>query len=148
MLRAIAALDVRPDHLLIDAMALDIDIPQTSIIKGDAKSISIAAASVLAKEHRDQYMKQLSKKYNVYGFEKMQVMVHNNILMELRSTALSVNTENHLNQLNHISINQFYKLIKRSVLNQFTIALSFLIIDYELNLRNRRMENEYPRVSR
>ena len=61
MLRAIAALDVRPDHLLIDAMALDIDIPQTSIIKGDAKSISIAAASVLAKEHRDQYMKQLSK---------------------------------------------------------------------------------------
>ena len=68
--------------------------------------------------------------------------------MELRSTALSVNTENHLNQLNHISINQFYKLIKRSVLNQFTIALSFLIIDYELNLRNRRMENEYPRVSR
>ncbi|MBU7216419.1 ribonuclease HII [Staphylococcus gallinarum] len=70
MLRAIAALDVRPDHLLIDAMALDIDIPQTSIIKGDAKSISIAAASVLAKEHRDQYMKQLSKKYNVYGFEK------------------------------------------------------------------------------
>ena len=78
----------------------------------------------------------------------MQVMVHNNILMELRSTALSVNTENHLNQLNHISINQFYKLIKRSVLNQFTIALSFLIIDYELNLRNRRMENEYPRVSR
>ena len=43
MLRAIVALDVRPDHLLIDAMALDIDIPQTSIIKGDAKSISIAA---------------------------------------------------------------------------------------------------------
>lgn len=70
MKRAIAGLSVQPDHLLIDAMTLDTDIPQTSIIKGDAKSISIAAASVLAKEHRDHYMKELSKKHNVYGFEK------------------------------------------------------------------------------
>ncbi|RIP33537.1 ribonuclease HII [Staphylococcus gallinarum] len=70
MKRAIAALEVRPDHLLIDAMELDTDIPQTSIIKGDAKSISIAAASVLAKEYRDRYMRELSKKYNFYGFEK------------------------------------------------------------------------------
>ena len=70
MLRAIKALPVRPTHLLVDAMTLDIDIPQTSLIKGDARSVSIAAASVLAKEHRDKYMRELAKKYPGYGFEK------------------------------------------------------------------------------
>ena len=49
MQRAIAQLDEQPTHLLIDAMKLDNDIPQTSIIKGDAKSVSIAAASIMAK---------------------------------------------------------------------------------------------------
>ncbi|MCA1321382.1 ribonuclease HII [Bacillus tianshenii] len=67
---AIEKLSVKPDHLLIDAMKLDQDIPQTSIIKGDARSISIAASSVLAKEARDAYMKELGAHYPAYGFEK------------------------------------------------------------------------------
>ena len=50
-------------------MTLDIDIPQTPLIKGDARSVSIAAASVLAKEHRDQYMRDFGRKYPGYGFE-------------------------------------------------------------------------------
>ncbi|WP_436860657.1 ribonuclease HII [Staphylococcus caeli] len=70
MLRAIEALPVKPTHLLVDAMTLDIDIPQTSIIKGDARSVSIAAASVLAKEYRDKYMRELGDKYPGYGFDK------------------------------------------------------------------------------
>lgn len=70
MLRAIEALSIRPTHLLVDAMTLDTDIPQTSLIKGDARSVSIAAASVLAKEHRDKYMRKLAEKYPGYGFEK------------------------------------------------------------------------------
>lgn len=70
MERAISGLSVKPTHLLIDAMILNVDIPQTSIIKGDAKSISIAAASVLAKEHRDRYMRNLAVKCPGYGFEK------------------------------------------------------------------------------
>ena len=57
-------------HVLIDAMPLDIDIPTTSIIKGDAKSISIAAASVVAKVTRDRMMYELDKKYPQYGFGK------------------------------------------------------------------------------
>lgn len=69
MLRAIEGLAVKPSHILVDAMTLDIDIPQTSLIKGDARSVSIAAASVLAKEHRDQYMRDLGEKYPGYGFE-------------------------------------------------------------------------------
>lgn len=57
------------DHVLIDAMPLDLEIPSTSIIKGDAKSISIAAASVLAKVERDHEMIELDKKYPMYGFK-------------------------------------------------------------------------------
>lgn len=58
------------DHVLIDAVKLDIDIPSTSIIKGDAKSISIASASIIAKVTRDRMMIELDKKYPMYGYKK------------------------------------------------------------------------------
>ncbi len=59
------------DHVLIDAMKLDdLDIPHTSIIKGDLKSITIAAASVIAKVTRDRMMEELDKKYPMYNFKK------------------------------------------------------------------------------
>ncbi len=61
---------IKVGHVLIDAMPLDIDIPHTSIIKGDAKSISIAAASVVAKVTRDRLMYDLDKKYPMYEFGK------------------------------------------------------------------------------
>ncbi|WP_404432946.1 ribonuclease HII [Sutcliffiella horikoshii] len=70
MIEAVGNLSRTPDHLLIDAMKLDVDITQTSIIKGDATSISIAAASVLAKETRDTYMKNLAVEFPQYGFDK------------------------------------------------------------------------------
>ena len=57
---------IKIEHVLIDAMPLNIDIPTTSIIKGDAKSISIAAASVIAKVTRDRMMYELDKKYPMY----------------------------------------------------------------------------------
>ena len=57
------------EHVLIDAMPINLDIPTTSIIKGDAKSISIAAASVIAKVTRDSMMYELDKKYPMYGFK-------------------------------------------------------------------------------
>lgn len=61
---------VNLEHVLIDAMPLELDIPTTSIIKGDAKSISIAAASVIAKVVRDRMMIELDKEYPMYGFAK------------------------------------------------------------------------------
>lgn len=70
MIAAVAKLSQNPDHLLIDAMKLDVQIPQLSIIKGDAKSISIAAASIVAKVTRDRMMKEYAKQYPHYGFEK------------------------------------------------------------------------------
>ena len=61
---------VNLEYVLIDAMPLNLDIPTNSIIKGDAKSISIAAASVIAKVTRDRMMIELDKKYPMYGFAK------------------------------------------------------------------------------
>ena len=69
MLLAIKNCNHKIDHVLIDAMKLDLDIPSTSIIKGDAKSISIAAASVIAKVTRDNMMYELDKKYPMYGYK-------------------------------------------------------------------------------
>ena len=57
------------DHILIDAMPLDLDIPTTSIIKGDLKSITISAASVIAKVTRDKMLYDLDRKYPMYDFK-------------------------------------------------------------------------------
>lgn len=70
MIQAVNKLAKKPDHLLIDAMSIDINIPQTSVIKGDEKSISIAAASIIAKVTRDRYMEELAKEFPEYHFEK------------------------------------------------------------------------------
>ncbi len=69
MKTAIASLDPAPDFLLIDAMKLETPFPSESIVKGDAKSVSIAAASIVAKVARDDWMKQLAHTYPAYGFD-------------------------------------------------------------------------------
>lgn len=68
MISAINNMDIKPEHILIDAMKLDISIPSTSIIKGDSKSLSIAAASVIAKVTRDRMLDSLHEKYPMYDF--------------------------------------------------------------------------------
>jgi ribonuclease HII len=70
MKEAISYLTPGPDFILIDAMKLELPYASESIIKGDAKSISIAAASIIAKVARDQWMKDLAKTYPQYGFEQ------------------------------------------------------------------------------
>ncbi len=69
MIQAIYNCNVLPEHVLTDAMKLDIDIPITPIVKGDLKSITISAASVLAKVTRDRMMMELDKKYPMYDFK-------------------------------------------------------------------------------
>lgn len=67
---AVENMDIKPQQLLVDAVTIpDIDIPQEPIIKGDAKSISIGAASIIAKVVRDRMMVEYAKKYPQYGFE-------------------------------------------------------------------------------
>lgn len=72
MLRATNSLKVKPDYIITDAMPLDgfTNIPHEAIIKGDAKSITIAAASVIAKVTRDRLMYEIDKMHPEYEFKK------------------------------------------------------------------------------
>ena len=72
MHRAIDQLKMRPEHLLIDGNRFRRyqDLPHTTVVKGDGKYLSIAAASILAKTHRDDLMTELSRQYPGYGWER------------------------------------------------------------------------------
>jgi len=70
MIDSVNGLSVRPDLVLVDAVKLDCVLPQRAIIKGDATSYNIAAASILAKVTRDRIMRELDIQYPEYGFAK------------------------------------------------------------------------------
>ncbi len=70
MIESINNSSIKPEYVLIDAVKLDIDIPTESIIKGDLKSLTIAAASVIAKVTRDRMMIELDKEFPEYNFKK------------------------------------------------------------------------------
>lgn len=107
MYQAVDNMSVKPDYILIDAMKLDkLDVPSTSIIKGDLKSLTISAASVIAKVTRDRMMYELDKKYPMYKFAKnkgyptkdhIEAIVKYGILKEHRKTFKPV-TE-HVNRI-------------------------------------------------
>lgn len=86
MKRAVEGLTKTPQHLLVDARRIDLPIPQTKIIKGDAKSLSIAAASILAKTTRDRLMCEMDARYPGYGFAQHKgypVAAHQHALRSL-----------------------------------------------------------------
>ena len=72
MHRAIDQLSIIPEHLLIDGNRFKKykEIPHTTVVKGDGKYLSIAAASILAKTHRDEYMQRLHNEFPYYGWDK------------------------------------------------------------------------------
>ena len=70
MRRAVEALPMRPDHLLVDARKVDLDVPQNAFQKGDGLDFSIAAASIIAKTHRDALMDELDARFPGYGFAR------------------------------------------------------------------------------
>ncbi len=71
MQQAVAALSPQPDVLLLDALRLpSVPIPQESVVQGDARSVSIAAASIIAKVYRDRLMGKLDTQYPAYGFSR------------------------------------------------------------------------------
>jgi len=70
MRRAVEGLSARPDHVLLDARKIkELDVPQQAIVQGDAKSLTIAAASIIAKTSRDRRMCELDAEYPGYGFK-------------------------------------------------------------------------------
>lgn len=78
MQRALDALSIRPEHIIVDGNkfrpyldpARGIDIPHHTVVKGDGKYMAIAAASILAKTHRDELMQSLAAKFPGYGWER------------------------------------------------------------------------------
>ena len=97
MFRAVTALGSQPDHLLIDAVDLnnELDIPQKAMNFGDSISLSIAAASILAKVYRDRLMVALSREYPGYGFERHKgygTNMHYDMLTQLRPTPVHRHT--------------------------------------------------------
>ena len=71
MNRAIEALDIKPDYVIVDGDCIkECNYPHECVVKGDAKSLSIAAASILAKVSRDRHMLQMAEKYPEYGFQQ------------------------------------------------------------------------------
>lgn len=70
MADSINRLYLKPDHILVDAMTIPVDIKQTKLIKGDAKSVTIGAASIVAKVARDRLMTMYSQIYPEFGFEQ------------------------------------------------------------------------------
>lgn len=93
MVEAINQLSIKADYLLIDAMTLPLDIPQESIIKGDANSISIASASIIAKVTRDRMMVDFDKEFPGYGF----------------ANNAGYGTKEHLEQLNKSGITRIHR---------------------------------------
>ncbi|MHC9536384.1 ribonuclease HII [Dellaglioa sp. BT-FLS60] len=93
MLEAVNSLDVKPQQLLIDAMTIDSDIPQESFIKGDSKSASIAAASIVAKVYRDHLMTFYNELYPGYDF------THND----------GYGTKNHLAGLDELGVTPIHR---------------------------------------
>ncbi|MEC7837332.1 MAG: ribonuclease HII [Chloroflexota bacterium] len=94
MLRAVNNLQTTPEFLLIDSMQINIDIPQKSIIRGDQKSKSISAASIVAKVKRDNYMKMdLAKRFPKYKFENNK----------------GYGTKDHINSINSYGVTEIHR---------------------------------------
>ena len=86
MVRAVRDLAVMPDFVLVDCFTLkSLDMPQRGLVRGDQRSLSIAAASIIAKVHRDRWLEQLAEAYPGYGFEQHRgygAQVHQRALRE------------------------------------------------------------------
>ncbi len=104
MIDAINGLSIKPDIVLTDAMKLDINIETIPIIKGDLKSITISAASVIAKVTRDRMMQELDKKYPFYNFKNnkgyptkdhIKAIEEHGILKEHRKTYAPIKNSNY-----------------------------------------------------
>ena len=99
MKKAIDNLNIKPEHILIDAMPLELDIPTTSIIKGDLLSISISAASVIAKVTRDHMLYDIDLEYPMYDLKNNK----------------GYGTKKHLEALKKYGITKYHRLSYKPV---------------------------------
>ena len=99
MIEAINNLSIKPEHILIDAMKLELDIPRTSIIKGDLLSISISAASVIAKVERDHMLYEIDKLFPMYDLKNNK----------------GYGTKKHLEAIKEYGITKYHRLSYKQV---------------------------------
>lgn len=108
MINSINQLNIKPDYVLSDAMPLNIEIPCLSIIKGDTLSASIAAASIVAKEVRDEYMINIDKKYPGYNFKQHK----------------GYPTKEHIKALNTLGVTEIHRLSYKPVKEALNVQIS------------------------
>lgn len=99
MHRSIEMLQIEPEYIIVDGNKFNSyrDIPHKTIVKGDAKYLSIAAASVLAKTYRDEYMEKIHKEFPMYNWKKIKGILPKNIEMEFVNLVSQSTTEKPLN---------------------------------------------------
>ncbi len=114
MKRAVEGLPIRPQHLLVDARRIpDLDIPQTSVIDGDCLHFSIAAASLIAKTRRDEIMRDLARRFPVYGFDRHKgycTPEHQGAIREHGPCAVHRQSYEFVRELSGDSSDDFYRL--------------------------------------
>lgn len=108
MINSINQLNIKPDYVLSDAMPLNIEIPCLSIIKGDTLSASIAAASIVAKEVRDEYMINIDKNYPGYNFKQHK----------------GYPTKEHIKALNTLGVTEIHRLSYKPVKEALNVQIS------------------------
>lgn len=118
MKEALSNLKIKPEYVLIDAMPLDLDVDSTSIIHGDALSLSIAAASVIAKVTRDKMMYDLDKIHPEYGFAKHK----------------GYPTKQHLQAIKKYAITSFISYLIKQIIFMNKMIRMYIIIIYIFNI--------------
>jgi hypothetical protein len=134
MRRAVEALPMRPQHVLVDARSIPgVDVPQNSFDKGDGLDFSIAAASIIAKVHRDRLMDELAREHPGYGFDRHKgycTPEHQDAIRRLGPCAIHRTSFTFIRELRGEYSRLFYDLKQR--LYAATAAAELEAIDQEL----------------
>ncbi len=134
MRRAVEALPVPPQHVLVDARSIPgIDVPQNCFDKGDGLDFSIAAASIVAKVHRDNLMDELAREHPEYGFERHKgycTPEHQDAIRRLGPCAIHRKSFTFIRELRGEYSTLFYDLKRR--MDSAAVAAELQVIDDEL----------------
>ncbi len=150
MRRAVEALPIRPQHVLVDARSIPgIDVPQNCFDKGDGHDFSIAAASIVAKVHRDGLMDELARVHPEYGFERHKgycTPEHQDAIRRLGPCAIHRRSFTFIRELRGEYSALFYEL--KSRLDAVTAAAELQAIDRELTASRGALSDSEQRKLR
>ena len=150
MRRAVEALPMRPQHVLVDARSIPgVDAPQNCFDKGDGLDFSIAAASIVAKVHRDHLMDELAREHPDYGFDRHKgycTPEHQDAIRRLGPCAIHRTSFTFIRELRGEYSALFYDLKRR--LNEAAAAAELEAIDHELGVSRGALSDSEQRKLR